>query len=103
MYGDNQAVKFDAITYTQTLDNPSDPNTLIAEAARQLCIYDLSDEVKLHLKGILLDNQTSDYYWTLAWEYFVANPTNTDAISLINYRLSVMYQYLLHQEEYQLA
>lgn len=103
MYGDNQSVKFDAISYTQTLDNPNDPNALIAEAARQLCIYDLSDEVIQHLKGILLDNQTSDYYWTLAWEYFLANPTNTDAIALINYRLSSMYQYLLHQEEYQLA
>lgn len=101
-YNDTDAVKLDPVAYALTLDNPEDPNQLINDMALQMCMYQLSPEVRQQLKSILLDNQSSDYYWTLAWNYFTDNPTNPDAYNLIAYRLIIMCRTMMHYAEYQL-
>ncbi len=101
-YSDTEAFKIDAVAFAASLPDPSDPNLLIQAIAEQMCIYGLSDEVTAHLKTILLYNQTSDYYWTIAWFNYANDPTNEEAYNIVNYLLSETYHYMLSLEEYQL-
>jgi hypothetical protein len=64
----------------------------------------ISDTTKQMIKQqILLSNQTSDYYWTNAWNAYLAEPTNQTIINVVNTRLKSFYQYLMDMAEYQLS
>jgi uncharacterized protein (DUF1800 family) len=63
-----KTIVIDAVAFTKTLANPSDPNLLINDALDILYRVPLSDQSKQTIKQqILLSNQTQDYYWTNAW------------------------------------
>lgn len=101
-YTDTDAFKINPIAFAASLPDPSDPNVVVQAIAEQMCIYGLSEEVIAHLKTILLYNQTSDYYWTLAWNNYISDPTNEEAYNIVYYLLSETYRYMLSLEEYQL-
>jgi len=64
----------------------------------------ISDTTKQMIKQqILLSNQTSDYYWTNAWNAYLATPTDPTVLNVINTRLKGLYQYLMDMAEYQLS
>ncbi len=93
-----------AVTFTQTLPNPGDPNALIDDALAILYRMDLSAATKQSIKQqILLTNQTQDYYWTNAWTAYIADPSNQSNFNVVNTRLKSLYQYLMNLPEYQLA
>ena len=94
----------DVVAFTRTLPNPSDPNALIDDALSILYRAPLSTQSKQTLKQqILLSNQTQDYYWSNAWNAYIAEPTNTSNYNIVNARLKTLYQYLMNLSEYQLA
>ncbi|OWY17653.1 DUF1800 domain-containing protein [Sphingobacteriales bacterium UPWRP_1] len=101
-YTDTDIIKIDPIAFTAALNNPADINDLIYDATNLLLAYPVGQEVKDQLKAILLSGQTADYYWTLAWNYLLDNPTDETAYVLVYTRLAGMYRYLLQLEEYQL-
>jgi uncharacterized protein (DUF1800 family) len=93
-----------AVTFTQALPNPADPNALIDDALAILYRVPLSATAKQTMKEqILLTNQTQDYYWTNAWNAYIVNPTDTASFNIVNNRLKSLYQYLMNLPEYQLS
>ncbi|MBS1607568.1 MAG: DUF1800 domain-containing protein [Bacteroidetes bacterium] len=97
-------LKIDTLAFTQTLPNPSDPNALVNDAVALLYRMPISDTTKQMIKQqILLSNQTSDYYWTNAWNAYLAEPTNQMVANVVSTRLKSFYQYLMNMAEYQLS
>ncbi len=93
-----------AVTFTQSLSNPGDPNAVIDDALSILYRVPMSAGFKqLTKEQILLSNQTQDYYWTNAWTAYIADPTNTANYNIVNARLKALYQYLMNLSEYQLS
>jgi len=100
----SKQIIIDTIAFTKTLSNPGDPNILIADALSILYRVPLSDAAKQSIKqSILLSGQTQDYYWTNAWNGYLADPSNMAAESIIATRLKSLYQYLMNLSEYQLS
>ena len=95
-------VKLDPVAYTETLADPADPVALVDEVIRLFYGIEVTDEVKLQLKSILLSGQVNDYYWTDAWYEFKNNPTDPMALNVVQTRLQAFYQSILQLEEYQL-
>lgn len=94
----------DTIAFTQTLSNPGDPNILLNDALAVMYRVPLSDAVKQSIKqSILLSGQVQDYYWTNAWNAYLADPTNMATTAIIANRLKSLYQYLMNLSEYQLS
>lgn len=97
-------IVIDAVSWTQTLSNPSDPNLLVAEAAERLLGLPLSvasrDQLK---KDFLLSGQDMDYYWTNAWLAWLGNTANTTNFNIVNTRLRGLYKYFMNLAEYQLC
>ena len=96
-------MKVDVLAFTTTLDNPSDPNLLIDEAIALLHPLPSDTALKASLKTILLSNQTSDYYWTDAWNNYRNNPTNTSYLNIVKGRLTTFYQAVANMAEFQLS
>jgi Protein of unknown function (DUF1800) len=70
---------FDLVAFVQQFSDPTNPDTLIDEAAELLFGVSVSAAVKEQLKnGILLGGQSADHYWTDAYEAYVADPDTDD-------------------------
>ena len=99
-----KTLKIDPIAFATQLSNPGDPNALIADSLEVLYRVPLSDTSKTTIKTtILLSGQVSDYYWTNAWNAYLANPTDTMAYQTVYMRLRDLYRYFMNLAEYQLA
>ncbi|MFN8331376.1 MAG: DUF1800 family protein [Saprospiraceae bacterium] len=69
----------DFVAFAKTFSKPSDPNVLIDESSRLLFGAAISQSVKDQLKkNYLLQGQNTDYYWTNAFNAYVAKPNTTD-------------------------
>lgn len=102
--GNGQTMIIDALAFTKNLPNPSDPNALVNDAVNLLYRMPLSDAAKQTIKQqIILSSQTSDYYWTNAWNAYLAEPTSQTISNVVNTRLKSFYQYLMNLAEYQLS
>ncbi len=94
----------DPLAFAASLTNPEDPNFLISESLDILYRVPLSAETISTLKQtILLSNQTNDYYWTSAWNAYIANPTDMVAKGTVFSRLQTLYKYLMNLPEYHLV
>ena len=94
----------DPIAFASSLANPADPNLLISESLDILYRVPISAETITSLKQtILLGGLTTDYYWTDAWNAYVANPTDNVARGTVFSRLQTMYKYLMNLPEYHLS
>jgi uncharacterized protein (DUF1800 family) len=97
-------IQIDVIAFTRTLPAPADPNALINDTLSVLYRVPLSETARQQIKqSILLSGQTQDYYWTNAWNGYIADPTNMAAAAIIANRLKSLYQYLMNLPEYQLS
>jgi uncharacterized protein (DUF1800 family) len=96
-------MKVDVLAFTATLASPSDPNLLIDEALMLLHPLPSDAPVKQALKNILLSNQTTDAYWTTAWNNYVGSPTNTTYVNTVTSRLKTLYQTITNMAEYHLT
>ncbi len=94
----------DPLAFAGSLANPGDPNLLISESLDILYRVPLSAETILSLKQtILLGGLTTDYYWTGAWDAYVANPADDVAKGTVFSRLQTLYKYLMNLPEYHLS
>ncbi len=99
----NFRMQFDLVAYAKTLSNPGNPNDLLDDALKNIYRLSLSPQVKQQTKTqLLLSNQQYDYYWTNAWDAYIANP-NTANFTIINNRLKDLFRYLMNLSEYQLS
>lgn len=94
----------DGAEFAKTLSNPGDPNQLIDDILKIIFRIDISSASKLQLKtDILLGGQTTDHYWTDAWNLFISNPANTSNTTTVKNRLRDLLRYFMDLSEYQLA
>lgn len=97
-------IQVDGLALVQQLNTPADPNALINQLTSYLYRIDLSDASKTQLKrDILLSGQTSDHYWTDAWNLYISNPGNTANTTTVRNKIRDLLKYLLNLAEYQLA
>jgi len=97
-------IQIDGVAVAQTLANPGDPNKLIDELCKRVLRVDISLASKNQLKtDILLGGQSTDFYWTDAWNLFLSTPTNTSNATTVKNRLRDLIKYLMNLPEYQLA
>jgi uncharacterized protein (DUF1800 family) len=100
----NKKIIIDTIAFAIALPNAGDPNALVADSLAILYRVPLSDAVKQKIKQtILLSGQTQDYYWTNAWNAYLADPANMATAAIVSNRLKSFYQYLMNLSEYQLS
>ncbi len=97
-------IKIDPVAFVKQLSNPGDPVALINDALEILYRVPLSDTSKTTIKTtILLSGQVTDYYWTNAWNAYLANPSDTMAYQTVYTRLRDLFRYFMNLAEYQLA
>ena len=94
----------DAASFIQKLPNPGDPNKLIDDILKIIYRIDISAASKLQLKtDILLGGQSTDFYWTDAWNLYLSSPGNTANTNTVKNRLRDLFKYFMDLSEYQLA
>ena len=99
----NNGMSFDILGFTTALDSPGDPNALISEVLELMHVITDDTTIKAQLKSILLSNQTTDSYWTDAWNNYISAPSNTTYLNTVRTRLRTFYQAVTGMAEYQLA
>jgi uncharacterized protein (DUF1800 family) len=96
-------MQFDFVAYVKTLSNPGNPNDIVDDVMKYVYRLNLSPQVKQQTKTqLLLSNQQYDYYWTNAWDAYIATPTAAN-FNIINTRLKDLFKYLMDLSEYQLS
>jgi hypothetical protein len=94
---------FDFVAYVKTLSNPGNPNDLVDDVLKNNYRLNLSPQIKQQTKTqLLLSNQQYDYYWTNAWDAYIASPTTAN-FNIINTRLKDLFKFLMDLSEYQLS
>jgi uncharacterized protein (DUF1800 family) len=94
----------DPLVFAQQLPNPEDPNKLIDDSLDILYRVPVQDKAKTFLKqSLLLTGQTNDYYWTQAWNNYIANPSDAIVKQTVFTRLQSFYKYLMNLPEYHLS
>ena len=97
-------IKIDPTIFAKSLPNPGDPNALISDSITYLFRLTLTQASRDQLKkDIILSGQTSDFYWTNAWNAYITNPNDMTNATIVKTRLRDLYQYLMKLAEYQLA
>ena len=99
----SNGMSFNILGFTASLDNPSDPNDLIDEVIELMHVISEDTTIKAQLKSILLSNQTSDSYWSDAWNNYIGAPTNTTFRNTVQTRLRTFYQAVTSMAEYHLC
>jgi uncharacterized protein (DUF1800 family) len=80
--GTSAQIQIDYLTYTANFANAGDPDALIDFYVKMLLGLPISVAHHNTIKSILLSGQTQNYYWTNAWNAYVANPNvaNTNIV-----------------------
>lgn len=100
----SKKIMLDPLAYATTFKSPGDPNAFIAELTERLLGLDISAASKAQLKkDILLSGQSTDIYWTQAWDLYISTPTNTANTTSVRTKIRDLIKYLMNLAEYQLA
>lgn len=99
---DTVRIKINSVAYLQLFPNAADPNEVVRNFINYLLPQDLSQAQKDYMKSILLSNQIGDYYWSNAWNAYIANPNDVMAENVVRTRLDTLLNYITSLEEYQL-
>ena len=103
-YKAGKKLQADVIAFAKQFSNPEDPTKLIQDTIDVLLPIDLSATSKTTLKqSTLLFGQTSDYYWTTAWNDYLAAPNDATKKGTVTTGLQLMLKYLLDLAENQLS
>lgn len=95
-------VMIDVLAFADTIPNTSDPSKLVDNLTELLLAVSISSGVKAIIKSILLSGQSSDYYWTDAWNAYKANPNDTTNKTYCTNVLRKALLYIFELPEYQL-
>ncbi|MDA0986097.1 MAG: DUF1800 domain-containing protein [Bacteroidetes bacterium] len=98
-------IVIDPLILVNKLNNPSNPNSLVAELVEYLYPIEISNDQKNFLKNqTLLSGQSNDIYWSDAWNAYKSNPTNAATKKIVTDRLMSLLKYMMSgMSEYQLS
>jgi uncharacterized protein (DUF1800 family) len=100
--GNNKRLLINVLAFTDQFGNDaSDPNKLIDRVIELLYRVPVTTKFKNYAKNILLSGQSSDYYWTDAWDAYKTNPTTANT-NIVNTRLQTFYKLFVNQPEFHL-
>ena len=101
--GNSKKLVIDVLKITDQFGSDAgDPNKLIDAVLELLYRVPVSVTFKNYAKNILLSGQSSDYYWSDAWEAYKSNP-NTTNTTTVNTRLQTFYKFIVDQPEFHLS
>jgi hypothetical protein len=89
--------------FASTLSNPADPDVLVADVVKHCFGLPVSQIKRDYFKAILLSNQTNNSYWTIAWNDYIASPTDPTALAVVTNRLRLMLTEMFRMAEHQLC
>lgn len=98
-------IEVDAIAFVQQFSNAiiEDPNLLVSECIKYLLPLDLSPSQKNIIKTqTLITTNQPDYYWTSAWQVYLANTSNVNNLNVVKVRLKSLLLTIVEYAEYQL-
>ncbi|MEO6314264.1 MAG: DUF1800 family protein [Chitinophagaceae bacterium] len=93
-------LQVDPIAFNKGCTSPGDINAVVPYFIFSLLPVDLTTEQKDTMKKILLNNQANENYWTSAWNDYMANPTNTTFMGIVQTRLYDLLTYVTALAEY---
>ncbi|MBL7813030.1 MAG: DUF1800 domain-containing protein [Bacteroidetes bacterium] len=94
---------FDPVKAAAQFSNVADPNQFLSDLLGDMYLIDiLSTTVFLIKKQILLSGQSSDSYWSDAWNDYINNPGDTTKKQVVSTRLQNLYVYLTQSPHYQI-
>jgi hypothetical protein len=96
-------IKADSIAYNKLFLSPGDPNAVIDNFTKYLLPQAITPDQRAAMKNIILKGQSTDSYWTSAWNRYVANPADTAAEKEVKDILDTLINYITALEEYQLC
>lgn len=96
--------QFEVLPVVAAFPNAGNPNAVVQGLADLLLGLPLSTSSREQLKrDILLSGQTSDHYWTDAWNLYSTNPANTNNTNNVRNKLRDLAKYLMNLAEFQLS
>jgi len=96
-------VAVNGVNLVRKFSRPENPNFLIDDLVNHLLGIGITPAHKTQLKrDILLAGQSEDYYWTNAWETYVATPSNAANTKHVTTAITSLVKYLMNLPEYQL-
>ncbi|MCA8832362.1 DUF1800 domain-containing protein [Hymenobacter pini] len=97
-------LRIDAVALVQTLPaaTAADANLLIAELARLLFPIALTANQLNYLNDVLLPG-LPDFEWTVEWQDYLANPTNTAKKTAVQTKLQALLRTMMGLAEYHLS
>ncbi len=96
-------LRFDVMDFANSLATPSDPVAVVDYCVEFFLGLTLSQSLKDYYKSILLAGQTSNYYWTNAWNDYAGSPTNTTYLGIVRSRLQQMLTEMFRMAEHHLG
>lgn len=97
-------LRIDPLAFANKLSNPGDPVLLVNDSLDILYRVGVSDTVKTFLKDtILLAGQSTNSYWTSAWNTYKTNPGDAANTKEVTNHLQALYKYIMDLSEYQLS
>jgi uncharacterized protein (DUF1800 family) len=100
--GTGSTIRIDVLAFTKTYAQAGDPDLLVAYFCSLFIGLDISAAQKDSYKSILLSGQTSNYYWTNAWDTYILSPTTANA-NIVKPRLTSLLTELTRLPEHQLC
>ncbi len=92
----------DVLAFAAKIPQVSDPNKLVDNLVELLLAYPISATTKAILKAGLLNGQSSDSYWTDAWNAYTANNNDLVNKNYCTIQLKIVISYILNLAEFQL-
>lgn len=100
--GRNASISINHTATVAQFTDPGEPNVLIDELLSMMLPMEIPIGKRLFMKSILLSGQADDYYWTQAWEAYIADPNDLMAFETVSNRLMFLHKYIMNLAEYQL-
>lgn len=98
----NYVAKLQILEFVKKLDNPSDPNLLIGQMENIFLGLPLAEDTRTGMKSILLSGQGEDFYWTNAWNLFIADESVEMNRNIVQLRLTNLFHRFFNLAEFQL-
>ncbi|MCC6722560.1 MAG: DUF1800 domain-containing protein [Bacteroidia bacterium] len=95
-------VMIDVLALADKIPDVSDPVKLVDNLTELFLAVSVSSGVKAIIKSALLSGQSSDYYWTNAWNAYKADPNDLTNKNYCTNVLKAALKYIFELPEYQL-
>jgi Protein of unknown function (DUF1800) len=92
----------DPVALAMSVSNPGDPNVIVTEWASFLLPFTLTQTQRDFLNDTLLPG-LPDYEWTVEWNAYINDPTNTAKLSAVKTKLQSLLAFMLNMAEFHLT